>query len=60
VNRRIAPASKDKTSQVSPVASPPISFSRTVSSRIRDAGITHEQVLLLQKCGLTITDCRLG
>jgi hypothetical protein len=56
VNKRIVPTSRSKVEKVSPVASPPMSFARTVSSRIRDVGITAEQLLLLQKCGLTITD----
>jgi hypothetical protein len=40
----------------SPALLHPRSFTRTVSSRIRDIGITPEQILLLQKCGLTITN----
>lgn len=53
-SRRCASESKDKTGAETPTASRLLT--RTVSSRIRDIGITPEQILLLQKCGLTITN----
>jgi hypothetical protein len=56
-SRRIVPSSRDRThSHYAQAVARPGHLTRTVSSRIRDIGITPEQLLLLQKCGLTISD----